>query len=65
VDLSIVSNLFHRPLPKFCVITIHNDETNANLVHYINQNLEDENPDSLTTVYFGTSILSHRPIIQE
>jgi hypothetical protein len=52
-------------LPKFCVITIHNDETNANLVHYINQNLEDENPDSLTTVYFGTNILSHRPIIQE
>ena len=60
-----MSNLFHRPLRKFCVITIHNDETNANLVHYINQNLEHENSDSLTTVYFGTDILGDRPIIHE
>lgn len=58
MDLSIVSNLFHTLLPKFCVITIRNDAANANLVHYINQNLEVENPDSLTAVHFGTNILS-------
>ena len=50
VNLSILSNLFHRPLPKFCVITIYNDEANANLVHYINQNLEIKNLESLTTM---------------
>jgi hypothetical protein len=58
VDLSIVSNLFHTLLPKFCVITIRNDAANANLVHYIKQNLEVENPDGLTAVHFGTNILS-------
>jgi hypothetical protein len=45
-------------MPKLCVITIRNDAANANIVHYINQNLEVENPDSLTAVHFGTNILS-------